>query len=255
MGQAWDLDLPASKLLVLLAMADHADHNGNNVYPSVELIAWKTGYSESQARRIMKSLVKDEILSAQLRPGRTTLYSLHLDKGKLKEPFKRSNTGFQIDTPSTAMTPQGLHSYDTPTPSIAMTPEPSFEPSLNLSAKKTAIKPRATKSTATPKELLNPMADAIMAVFGWAWDTASKNEKSKVRAAAKQLCDAKRCPEEVPLFYAECKKRGWKNFTPLALANVMSDVVKRVSTRIIQLEPEPTDYPNTADYVNLAGGA
>src|SRR5690606_6936723 len=127
----WDLDLPANKLLILLAMTDHADHNGENIYPSIELVAWKTGYSESQARRIIKSLVKDGILTAQVRPGRTSVYTVHLDKGKPKEPFKRSNTGFQIDTPSTAMTPQGLHSYDTPGGSIAMTPEPSLEPSIN----------------------------------------------------------------------------------------------------------------------------
>lgn len=160
MGQVWDLDLPANKLLVLLAMTDHADHNGENIYPSIELVAWKTGYSESQARRVIKSLVKDGILSSQLRPGKTTLYSVHLEKGKLKQPFKRLSTGGQNDTPSIAMTPQGLHSYDTPTPSIAMTPEPSVKPSNNR------------------MPLLDPMADAISHV----WKTKASGLVNNIRA-------------------------------------------------------------------------
>lgn len=124
LGQVWDLQLPAPKLLVLLALADHADHNGNNVYPSIELVAWKTGYSESQARRIIKALVKDGLLEATPRAGKTTRYSIHLDQGIKKTPFR--DKGFQDDTPSKT---EGVSLSDTPTPAIQMTPEPSFEPS------------------------------------------------------------------------------------------------------------------------------
>lgn len=130
MGQVWDLDLPAPKLLVLLALADHADHNGNNVYPSIELVAWKTGYSETQTRRIIKGLVKDGLLKASPRPGKTTMYSMRLAKGKKKAVFKRK--GYQNETPVKKI---GVALDDTPTPVIAMTPEPSFEPSKESVAK------------------------------------------------------------------------------------------------------------------------
>jgi hypothetical protein len=136
MGQVWELDLPANKQIVLLAMADHADHEGENVYPSLGLIAWKTGYSESQTRRIIKALVADGILKEEAAPdGKPKVYSVHLAAGKRKPDYKKTPviamTPLQNDTPSIQMTPQGLHPDDTPTPVIAMTPKPSVKPSSN----------------------------------------------------------------------------------------------------------------------------
>lgn len=88
MGRVWELDLPANKLLVMLALADHADHDGNNVYPSMELIAWKTGYSTKQTRRIVHDLVEDGLLVVkQLSKGRyPSKYSIDLTAGKQKPP-------------------------------------------------------------------------------------------------------------------------------------------------------------------------
>ena len=62
MGLVWDCDLPRNEKYVLLALADHADHEGCNIYPSVERVAWKTGYDERMIQRITKSLVKKGIL-------------------------------------------------------------------------------------------------------------------------------------------------------------------------------------------------
>ncbi len=55
-GRVWDLDLPHGEKYVLLAMADHADHQGCNIHPSIGLIAWKTDYSERQVFRIIQEL-------------------------------------------------------------------------------------------------------------------------------------------------------------------------------------------------------
>lgn len=114
-GQVWDLELSASRRLVLLAMADHADHLGNNVYPSVGLIAWKTGYSEVQTRRIIKSLIEDGLLVIEARPsGRPTRYSVRTEAGTFKAPFvaerhrpsQNDRPIKMIDTPIIAMTPE-----------------------------------------------------------------------------------------------------------------------------------------------------
>ena len=34
MSQVWELDIDHSEMIVLLAMADHADDDGQNCYPS-----------------------------------------------------------------------------------------------------------------------------------------------------------------------------------------------------------------------------
>lgn len=81
-GQVWDLDMralierarnkgtlpqdvnvePQPLRTVLLALADHADHNGRRVYPGVELLAWKTELSERRVRALLSILRKLGIL-------------------------------------------------------------------------------------------------------------------------------------------------------------------------------------------------
>lgn len=56
MGLVWDADLPRNQKMVLLAYADHADHDGRNVYPTVGRVAWKTGYSERAVQSITREL-------------------------------------------------------------------------------------------------------------------------------------------------------------------------------------------------------
>lgn len=56
MGAVWDTVMSPNEKLVLLAYADHADHKGNNIFPSIKLISSKTGYSERQVQRITKLL-------------------------------------------------------------------------------------------------------------------------------------------------------------------------------------------------------
>lgn len=55
-GEVWDLRLDKDKKLVLLAYVDHADHEGNNIFPAIALIVWKTGYSEREVQRTTHEL-------------------------------------------------------------------------------------------------------------------------------------------------------------------------------------------------------
>ena len=66
MGLVWDLDLPQNEKFVLLAYADHADHNGNNIFPAVSTIAEKTGYSERSIQGITRSLEEKGYLIKEL---------------------------------------------------------------------------------------------------------------------------------------------------------------------------------------------
>lgn len=53
MGKVWDMELAPSEKLALLALADHADHEGANVRPGTQLLAKKTGLSVRQIQRII----------------------------------------------------------------------------------------------------------------------------------------------------------------------------------------------------------
>lgn len=61
MGQVWDLDIPHNEAWVLMALTDHADHEGKNVFPGLALLSYKTGYSERQLRRVLASLEQRRI--------------------------------------------------------------------------------------------------------------------------------------------------------------------------------------------------
>lgn len=63
MSKVWEADFDHTNQLILLAMADHADDFGGSVYPSIGLIAWKTGYSVRQTQRIIQELLHSGVIS------------------------------------------------------------------------------------------------------------------------------------------------------------------------------------------------
>lgn len=58
-GAVWELDIPHGHAWVLMSLADHAEHDGSQVFPGNGLTAWKTGYSVSQIKRIIRDLVHE----------------------------------------------------------------------------------------------------------------------------------------------------------------------------------------------------
>lgn len=107
MGRVWDMVLTPAKQTVLLAYADHADHDGRNIHPGVPLIAWKTGYSERQVRRITKDLEADGVLVPDFTPrGKPTVYHIDYEKGILKPPFERRK---RRETPDKMTRVEGGH--------------------------------------------------------------------------------------------------------------------------------------------------
>lgn len=57
-GMVWELDIPHGHAWVLMSLADHAEHDGSQVFPGNGLTAWKTGYSVSQIKRILRDLMR-----------------------------------------------------------------------------------------------------------------------------------------------------------------------------------------------------
>lgn len=87
MGAIWDLDLPHELAWVLMAYADHADHDGRNCYPGTRLIAYKTGYSTRQVQRCTADLITRGLLAVERQGGgrgHATVYRLDISRAPMK---------------------------------------------------------------------------------------------------------------------------------------------------------------------------
>jgi hypothetical protein len=94
MSRVWEEEgLDTLQTLVLLAMADHAQDDGTNCYPSMARIAFKARCSERQARRIVRSLEKAGFLTTSTNRGRhqTNEYVIRVP------PLKPDNTPYFVD--------------------------------------------------------------------------------------------------------------------------------------------------------------
>lgn len=169
MARVWDLDLPHAERLVLLALADHADHVGDNIYPSIGLIAWKTGYSSRQVQRIIKSLIQMEILCVIDQPeGQTTIYRMDLKAGTVKEPYLRQNVRGDKMSGVTKRPPKPRQNV-TPTPDIAMSPKPPVEPSRTTRGGEAAPKEETATAVKSLVEAGLTPGQAMTAVAKQEW--------------------------------------------------------------------------------------
>lgn len=55
-GMVWEMHLPRPLKYVLLALADHADHDGGSIRPGVELLAWKCELEVRHVQRLLREL-------------------------------------------------------------------------------------------------------------------------------------------------------------------------------------------------------
>ncbi len=93
MSEVWTRELPHPEQSVLLALADHADDEGGSVFPSLALVAWKTGYSTRQVRRIVRTL-EDRgalVLVAEATRYRPNEYRIVMEAVPAKTPFRADN--------------------------------------------------------------------------------------------------------------------------------------------------------------------
>ena len=161
MSQVWELKLPHATKFVLLAMADHADHDGNNVYPSVHTIANKTGYSDRQVQRIITSL-EDQGLLIPVQSGACMATVYRIDTANAERVDMRRKAGrpaaatkaisapklvttchqFQLTEGDIHDTDNGQNvtlKGDILTPSLIPIKEPSIEPSYKPIARNARV--------------------------------------------------------------------------------------------------------------------
>lgn len=129
MALAWKADIPSGRKLVLLALCDHANGQGE-CYPSVEAIARKCSIGQRTVQQHIGELASAGILVRRFRKGRSTLYRLEPrnfcsapESAALQEPTLQC-------AESCASPPQVLHATPADAAPISIS-EPSMKPSLN----------------------------------------------------------------------------------------------------------------------------
>jgi hypothetical protein len=140
MSIVWESKLLRPEKMVLLAYADHADDTGGSVYPGHGRVAWKTGYSVRQVKRITKTMIDlgymSEIGFSELG---TMEYQIQLDDLPALPPYvggkKKGRPGLERgdkmspgDKKSSSGVTKSHQGGDT-----AMSSDPSLDPSLKPS--------------------------------------------------------------------------------------------------------------------------
>lgn len=253
MSQVWEKELNHSEQAILLAMADFADDDGRNCYPSYKRLAWKTGYSERQVARIIKGLCAQGILSIarESTQHQSTHYWIRLDKARNKEPFR-------VDTMSTLeesrvdicdiqgrqMEHPGWTSATSRVDTMSTDPliEPPIEPSLDPFPLPAAKPP-------TPQQ---EMFEAICEAIGWDYRTLSEKDKGQVAQAMGILRKANYTLDDIRRFMAEVWFRDWrweKHGQRPTLAQLRQEIGKLRAGIPVELPPAQTK--SMASYTRL----
>lgn len=118
MGEVWRRQVAGAEQAVLLVLADYADDDGGNCYPSHARIAWKTGLSERGVRGVIARLrawptPEAPVVEVERQGGGRTVggggianrYRLHVTRIPAKAPFatdtRRAVPGTPADTRNT----------------------------------------------------------------------------------------------------------------------------------------------------------
>ncbi|WP_211149160.1 helix-turn-helix domain-containing protein [Fluviibacter phosphoraccumulans] len=80
MTEVWKLDLLAPRKMVLLALADNANDEGTNCFPSVATIVEKCSMSERTVQGHLQSLEENGLIQRKERSGRSTHYTLNVER-------------------------------------------------------------------------------------------------------------------------------------------------------------------------------
>lgn len=90
MSKVWQLQLPHREKHILLALADHADDQGRNVFPSIGYTAWKSDYSERTVQKVMRRFREEKTLIVTKKAGRrtSTVYRIDLSQIPEKPPLR-----------------------------------------------------------------------------------------------------------------------------------------------------------------------
>ena len=113
-GAVWEMDLPRPVKYLLLALAEHANHEGEQIHPGVELLAWKTGYTGRNVQRMLRELEGSGIIVPEdghkIGRGRVVHYRIDFDAAPKLAPRQRK----RVTSPHTSERESGEERVTSP---------------------------------------------------------------------------------------------------------------------------------------------
>lgn len=127
MTQAWKMDMPAGRKMVLLALCDNANDEGR-CYPSVTVLMEKCSMGERTIQQHVAQMEADGILRRDMRAGRSTVYNI--DPRRICTPAESAPPQISHLPPAKDAPPPPQNLHPTPADFAPITiKEPSLEPS------------------------------------------------------------------------------------------------------------------------------
>lgn len=209
MSWVWEQDLPTTKKMLLLAIADHSDDEGNNAWPSKARLAKKVGVEPNRIRTLLRELEMAGWIKTHKQRGgtlntptdrRPNLYSIIMDRGLAQEPpLEKGDRGLPRDAP------RGLP-HDAP---------------RGLAQEPLIISSTSSTSFGTQKRARKPdtIFDAVIASCGIDPTVLTASARGAVNKAVKELREVDATPETI-VQVADAYRKKWPelSISPSALA-------------------------------------
>jgi len=240
MAWVWRQNLTPAAKIVLLAIADHADDEGGNAYPSKGTLALKTGYSERQVIRIVNELTDEGWLVEEARrvagipvDRMPKVYRIAMSRGDNLSPR------LPLDGVTSGTLRGDICDVDGVT---SVSPKPSIEPSL--------------EPTPSAAKRIDPLWDAVIDACGLTGNGLTKSERGRVASAVAELRAVGADPAEVSV-RAQAYRRKWPNvdLTATALAANWSMFAPKGARRVERCPDceQPVDNHHIEMCVLLSG--
>lgn len=111
MNRVWESGLPRDEKYILLCLADFGDDFGESIYPSIGYLIWKTGYSETGLKKILRKLRNKKYISVGFEASKygTNQYCINLESLPKRQPYKPPppQGGVKSDPQGGVFSPQG----------------------------------------------------------------------------------------------------------------------------------------------------
>jgi hypothetical protein len=208
MGAVWDADLPRPEKFVLLSYADHAAHDGTSIYPSVERMAWKTGYSERSIQRITRDLEDAGILVRDgTGPNGVNKYRIEISNLPGRQPYQRSDQGGDKISPQA----QGGVTFcqgggDILSGGVTKSAErgDKMSPKPSLTVKEPSKNRHCNLSPS--QEMFGRLAELCQIEL----DLITQDQRGKLNKVAKKLLDAGKTLDHIGKFETYWYTRDWR---------------------------------------------